>query len=549
VATDLLGQQQSASFTVVVNETEVSGVVEFDNFAGTSRNVTFQTGGNGSGSFSSTNLNLGFISGPILSAGAYQNVASLAGKINTPTDSVSVWLRNGQILNLSTLVNEIMNKIGGVSAYINTNEFGYITYLPTLASQLATQQRPIDVYIYGRLSPSTQVALANYVVSPTPFNGSVLTKALLLDFTNIALGPSIYDPVRFAGITINCSLTGTTVQINRCLLVSAYTTYVAGTLNALTAQQMGLYNPSVPNPALAANILADFATLTYTASLWPTPITMPYDQGLYNQQLFLGVTLSPLTSTLLQNGGVYPITDPLKLVLLNQSCLQDAFAGLYQKPPLTPATLAAATGYPATAQAFVTGMTTDLNALINSGGSIYSTNTFASFTGAISANAELMALLLTPTPPGLTPDQQIRENRLLLETAYNTELSKSILANYRLVQVPTGAALVGAQVSAKTAWSLRVRQTTDLSSGSATVNFITDGTPGWNPATDTYLRSGDVTGDNTVNLFDYNVLRTYWPPQGYNTQADIDGNGVINGNDYSLMQGNWGKSGDDAVSH
>jgi len=195
-------------------------------------------------------------------------------------------------------------------------------------------------------------------------------------------------------------------------------------------------------------------------------------------------------------------------------------------------------------------MTTDLNTLINGGVSIYDTSTFASFIGAIGPNStpELWALLNTPWS-NLRPDQQVRENRLLLETAYNTELSKSILANYRLVQVPTGAAAAGAQVSAKTAWSLRVTQTTiDLSGGSATVNFVTyGGVP--NAPANTYLRSGDVTGDNTVNLFDYNVLRTYWQPQPYNAQADLDGNGKIDGNDYGLLQSNYGKTGSDPVTH
>ncbi len=512
VATDLLGQQQSAQFTVVVDETEVSGVVEFDNFAGTNRNVTFETGaGVSGGAYSTTNLNLNFISGPILSAGAYQNVASLAGKINNPQDSVSVWLRNGQILNLTTLVTDLLNKNTGVSAYINTNEFGYITYLPTIASQLATQQRPVDIFIYNELSPSTQIALGNYMVNPTPYNAAVLTRGLLYDFNNnIVLGPSIWDPVRFAGISQTCvpGLTGS-IPINRCLLNAAYTTYVPGTLNPVTAQQMSVYNPTVANPALAANILGDFNTLVSPNYyyLWPTPNTQPYDEGLYNAKLFLGISLSQNTIHLLTNG--YPAIG-LQLQLVNQSALQDAFAGVYQAPPLKPQTIADAAGYPGTANAFVAEITTDFNALINGGASIYNTNNFASFNSAIAANPELLALLLTQPP--VTGTALVRENRLLLETAYNAELSKSILANYRLVQAPTGAAAAGAQVSAKTAWSLRVRQTgIDLSSGSATVNFVTYGGLPGAPA-NSFLRSGDITGDNTVNLFDYNILRTYWPP-------------------------------------
>jgi hypothetical protein len=152
----------------------------------------------------------------------------------------------------------------------------------------------------------------------------------------------------------------------------------------------------------------------------------------------------------------------------------------------------------------------------------------------------------------VTGAQLVRENRLLLETAYNVALSKSVLSNFRLVQVPNPAAVTGQQtptyISAKANWNLRVTMPS-----SANMNFVNNGlhTPGWTfiPGSDFYLRGGDVTGDNQVNLFDYNVLRQYWPPAFFNAQADINGDGQITFSDYSLMQSNWGKTGDPQVAN
>jgi len=549
VATDTIVPPNSTTkqFTLVVNTAEVSGVVELDNFAGTNRTVTFKSGGIAGLSMSNQwDLSLKFTSGPILSAGAYQNVAALAGKINQPVDSVSVWLRNGAVLNLSTLVAELVSPLLGwnVPSYVYTNEFGSITSLPILASQLWNPTRNIDVYVRSQLSPSTLTALATYIANPTTFNASVLTRDLLYDFNNnlVLQVPSIWDPVRFAGVAQSCNPTqpDNTVAVNRCLLASAYPTYVPGNLNPVTAQGLSVYNPSVGSPSLATNILADFATLSYTSSLWPVP-THQYDQGLYNQTMFLGVTLSPTTSAMLttQQTG-------LQLVLLNQYLLQDAFVGLYQKPPLSPATLAAAAAFdPNHVELFEIPMTADLNALISGGVSIYNVNTFASFTDAITWNTELMSLLLAQPP--VTGDLLVRENRLLLETAYNVELSKSVLSNFRLVQVPNSAIANQAtptQISAKASWNLRVTRPYG-----ANVNFVNDGVPGWTVSTDFYLRGGDVTSDNQVNLFDYNILRQYWPPQTFNQKADINGDGAIGYGDYYQLTTNWGKIGDPEVTN
>jgi len=59
-----------------------------------------------------------------------------------------------------------------------------------------------------------------------------------------------------------------------------------------------------------------------------------------------------------------------------------------------------------------------------------------------------------------------------------------------------------------------------------------------------------VTGDNIVNLFDYNILRgVYTKPSPAGDAADINGNGFADIFDYTIMQINFGKQGDPQVSN
>lgn len=527
------------AFTLVVNTTEVTGIVDVQSFGGTNRTVTFMSGGVPGGAGSNQwNLNLNFISGPILNAGAFQDTANMAAQISNPADSVSTWLSYGAILNLPALANSLSNQRGGVSTYIYQLLYGTIENLPAIAHQLSPPGRNIDVYIDQQLSPATLAAMGTYLANPTTANAAVFQEYLLNDFNTIVLySPNIWDPIRFAGVT-SVEPSGTDIQINRQLLADAYTTYVPGMLSPQTAQALFNYPGTGNNSLLAAGILADFATFTVNSNMWPQA-THPYDQGIYNQTVFLGVALSPTTATMLQT----PQTG-YQLTLLNQYLLQDAYPGQFQKAPLAPATVATAEAFNASnPSAFTSAITTDLNALINSGTNIYYTdNVWASFANAIASNAELQALLAVPSP---TPAQLVRMNRLLFETAYSEELTQSELATFRLVQVPAAAS----QISAKTAWNLRVRLNVSLTpGGAATANFVNDGVPGgWN-ASDTYLRGGDITGDNIINLLDYNVLRNnYGTVNG--GSADINGDGKVNIFDYSLLEVNFGKSGDSQVTN
>ena len=534
------------AFTLEVNTNEVSGVVELQGLVAANRWVTFNTGVGPANQWDLTNLN--FVGGKLLTAGAFQDVASFAAVVTNPPDAVSVGLRYGTVLNLSVLASNLVNgvQVGGVSAYIYGLEYGSISNLQQLASQLTNPQRAVDVYVQDQLSDTTIQALATYQSSQGA-NAAALTKDLLNDFNTIVLGPTIYDAVRFAGVCVT-SHSGDTVAVNRGLLEDAYAScvatytanYVPGKLTALTAQELSIY-PRGSAQALAAGILSDFDTLTLNTNLWPIPVYRPptgYDQGLYNQKIFLEVTLSTNTVGLLQQ---YPLGN--QLTLLNQDLLQDAYPGQYQKAPLTPATVVAAQAFnpssPATVTTFVTDVTTDLNTLIG-GPRIYTPPA-----GSYDANGELGQLLASSS---LTLHQQIRENRLLLELNYPEQLSQNSvnsypeigLATYRLVQIPSSAT----QVSAKTAWNLRVRKPL-----AGTVTFVNNGvpgafTPGSTPASDYYLRAGDMNGDNQIDLVDYNILRL-----NYNTtaggSADVNGDGNVDGVDYSLMKLNWGKKGDD----
>ncbi len=111
--------------------------------------------------------------------------------------------------------------------------------------------------------------------------------------------------------------------------------------------------------------------------------------------------------------------------------------------------------------------------------------------------------------------------------------------SYLLTDVPLN--LNG--ISAKTAWNLREKLAVSLDvNGQAAANFVSDGVPGWSAATDHYLRGGDITGNNIVNLGDYNLLLSnfllpYAP-------ADINGSGVANLAEYNLIQINWLELGD-----
>ena len=97
-----------------------------------------------------------------------------------------------------------------------------------------------------------------------------------------------------------------------------------------------------------------------------------------------------------------------------------------------------------------------------------------------------------------------------------------------------GVPETAAFLSAKSAWNLRVRKGVSFDvNGFATMDFSGSDT----------LPGGDFNGDNFVNLFDYNILRSpAFPRTG--TVADLSGDGGVNLFDFLVFRSNWLTGGD-----
>jgi hypothetical protein len=370
------------------------------------------------------------------------------------------------------------------------------------------------------------------------------------------------------------------VEFNRWLLYDTYSPntqifcagtgggYAFGQLNPLTAQALSQYpagaNLDGSDPVLEALLLQDIETLTTDngpgvpgQTMWPAWTTIPpYQQCVYQDTVFVGVTLSAPTLALLQSPALLPGAD---ITDLNQNLFADAYAGMYCMPPLNPQTVldvqAYSLGNPGTWPAFDASVVADLNAVIGGGVCIYNPARFPGFipTNCATANGELGCLLNKPAP---TPEELVRMNRLLLERGYTAELTKSALSEYVLVCAPPTAT----QVSAKTAWNLRVRFTGIATSPTVPVvrDFVNNGVFGdgipvgsFLTGSDFFLRGGDIdnTHDNIIGVTDYIAFSAGWPPAtgAPRAQADVDGDGNVSSTDYGLMQGNWTMSGDPDV--
>ena len=102
------------------------------------------------------------------------------------------------------------------------------------------------------------------------------------------------------------------------------------------------------------------------------------------------------------------------------------------------------------------------------------------------------------------------------------------VASYTLMNLPAGIA----NLSAKTAWNLRKRQTVTFTSGVATANFTGA----------SLLSGGDINNDNAVDLADYFQLLGAWYLS--DPASDIDGNGIVDLDDYFILASHWLEVGD-----
>jgi hypothetical protein len=528
-ATDMLGKSTTDNFYIHVNKNEVKGVVEVEALRSSTRRVTFALG-DGAAIRQTRTLELAFTESKFMQAGGFRDLPALANELLAPKNAVpmSIYLRYGAIADLDALANRLLLGTDGFASYMRDLLFGYVTDLTTLndmAAKLKSPTRSIDAYILARLSPSTIQALNNYPSSnPSQAQIAALENGLLNDFTSIALGPSIYDPLRFQSVPLvktdpriqgwlppNPTPKGDDlIQFNRYLLEDAYprpngglsSGYVSGALKAQTAQALVTYTGG-DNATLAGLLLLDFDRLTQpsSAGLWGAP-------SLYTEQRFLGIPLRQQTANLILQ--VPPVAGS-DLVLLNRLLLEDGFAaslGLlnYTSGPLTPATAAALATFAATPnkpnqQALEPLLVADLNKVLDGG--------------------------------------VIRRSDL--EAAYPEITRARTLAAFTLIDVPEGTTLV----SAKTSWNLRETVAPlDPPVGGAKPNGVANFVNGANvqPIVNNNLRAGDVNGDNIVNLSDFNVLQ-----QTYGTtdpRADFDGSGAVNIVDYTLLQNNFGAIGD-----
>lgn len=146
---------------------------------------------------------------------------------------------------------------------------------------------------------------------------------------------------------------------------------------------------------------------------------------------------------------------------------------------------------------------------------------------------EILKRYITATvrPQGLIATPLVRN-----VTFVATDASAAVLATWTvpvsftgglgttaLNNVPDGTVAL----SAKMAWNLRVKEPVAFVDGQATVSYTGA----------RQLRGGDLTGDNLINLTDYNKLRSEYFT--FASASDITGDGVVNLTDFNILRANW----------
>jgi hypothetical protein len=104
-----------------------------------------------------------------------------------------------------------------------------------LAAQIRNHPDPVSSYLWERFSPETKRMLERYPGSGAP--ASELNAALVQELNRVLQGPSIYDPKRFAGMSLRPETKrlmerhapgGRSVRLNRALLEDAYAGIITG---------------------------------------------------------------------------------------------------------------------------------------------------------------------------------------------------------------------------------------------------------------------------------------------------------------------------------
>jgi hypothetical protein len=590
-ATDNLGgpgHTTETAFTLRVNINEITGVVSLKPFQGTERVVNFQAGE--AGNKVSPNLNLKF-GQTVFLPGSIVDRWDLAQYLNTRANPVASFLMDGDIVNLPAFVARLNDTSSAFSVWLRQLILGDIitdgsgpghnARLQAIAQVLVNKPRPVDAWVASQLSTSTATKLADYWADWTsggyPVDSTLensLKEALLADFARIInIGYDIYDPVRFSGVALPTAgpllfpvptAPRAIAELNRLLLSDAYwgywTYYVGGKLNPQTSGALVNYTGGA-NLVLKNYLIADLNTLANAGDDANPAIV----DDLFDPFNFYGITFRSFTM------GIGDLR------LKNRYLLEDAFASggalNFIAGPIRPVTVDAMADYlldsgNATKIAtFETLLLVDLNALIQ--GSIINNFTpLLIFTterfGALAAIVPPQLKAQLPPNPVPTGPALIKLNRQLLEFAFTAPsgaqlLNGSDLATFKVVDVPT---VVGpdTSISAKTAWNLRETLVATPVAGDAhawTAFFIGDGTrtlpldmngnEPFHPATDHYLRGGDIdsTQDlviDRINLRDYSKLVDQYGTTG--TGADVNGDGLVTDLDFNPIRNFYNGTGD-----
>ncbi len=526
---DLAGHGPTTkTFKLGVNVNQVTGVVEMDSFKGASRTNTFSAG-DGANILKTWPLPVTVGGTAFLPAGNFRDLPSFANKVlaAATTDAMSTQLRYGSIASEPTLVSQLLYGTRAMDSYMRDLIFGYIADMNSLnaiVAKLRVPNRSVDFYVYSLLSSSTKAALNNYPADPvanppTSAQVSAVETGILNDYNNIVLGPNIYDPLRFASVTLAADTTAQLalvqgmnpapapgnadlVLLNRYLLRDAYIGYVIGQLNAATAQALVNYGGGV-DANLVNLLLKDFDTLTQVP------------QSLYTEQRFLGIPLRQQTENAILAA---PAPGSTAMIQLNRWLLEDAYA-------------------------------TSLNVLNYASGLLTAQTAVDMNTFLGTPNKANQAVLEADLVTDLNNAMSLGITRSALEAAYPTQITKAAtLGTFTLINVPASTTLV----SAKSAWTLRETLPVSLvGTTSATANFVNSGNVPTRSGTfdvvnDHDLRGGDINGDNVVDLTDFGILQGAYGGTG--SAADINGDGAVNAADYFILKANYGSQGDADVN-
>jgi hypothetical protein len=187
--------------------------------------------------------------------------------------------RAGGILQALTITDSVVQGLDQSAAPALTAADVFDPYL--LARLLVARADPVSVYLWGELSAATQADLTT-LAAATPNGSAAAPEALITDLNQVIDGVSIYDPARFAAVSLapdaaalaaeveaagTAAAAADVVRLNRMLLEAAYPVPLGTAAMALADTAVGLTRVtvlgrlSVHQLTAADSILAGFASV------------------------------------------------------------------------------------------------------------------------------------------------------------------------------------------------------------------------------------------------------------------------------------------------